>query len=503
MKDYAPGKPFSLDLTAHLPGNGTQTFSITGDGGPVNNADLASTPFKGTAKFNEVSLWSAQKFLNSSALAGTDAVISGTTDLNNAGGSMSASGSLKLEKAVVRGVQVGYPISADFDVSDNLNTDVIQVKKCDLKLGSTPLSVNGTVNSHPSTAIVDVNVSTSNASIQDAARLAAAFGVAFSPNATIAGEITANVHAQGPTSNMAFSGNVNARNLEMTGKQIPQPVKVPAIDLTMTPQQIQSNNFTATSGSTSLAVQMTLTQYASVSPNVDAAIKTINGKLNEVLNIAQAYGVSAAEGMTGSGNITLDVHATGPVKNTDAMKFSGSGALQNASLKTPSLTQPLNIRNANLQFTQNSMNITNLAASLGSTNASGSLGVTNFQAPHLTFALNADKLNVTELEQITGGSSTPQKAPAKKRADASWSLVPIADAAPAAQPGFLQTATGNGTIAVGTITYEQSVLTNVHSNVSLNRGVIQLNPLTSQVYGGQQSGSITVDTRPNPDDLCR
>ena len=498
LKDYAPGKPFSLDLTAHLPGNGTQTFSITGAGGPINNADLASTPFKGTAKFNEVSLWSAQKFLNSSALAGTDAVISGTTDLNNAGGSMSASGSLKLEKAVVRGVQVGYPISADFDVSDNLNTDVIQIKKCDLKLGATPLSVNGTVNTHPSTAIVDVNVSTSNASIQDAARLAAAFGVAFSPNATIAGQITANVHAQGPTSNMAFNGNVNARNLEMTGKQIPQPVKVPAIDLTMTPQQIQSNNFTATSGSTSLAVQMTLTQYASVSPNVDATVKTINGKLNELLNIAQAYGISAAEGMTGSGNITLDVHATGPVKNTDAMKFSGSGALQNASLKMPSLTQPLNIRSANLQFTQNSMNITNLAASLGSANASGSLGVTNFQTPHLTFALNADKLNVTELEQITGGSSTPQKAPAKKRAEASWSLIPTADATPATQPGFLQTATGNGTIAVGTITYEQSVLTNVHSTVTLNRGVIQLNPLTSQVYGGQQSGSITVDTRPNP-----
>src|SRR6185437_10289504 len=49
-----------------------------------------------------------------------------------------------------------------------------------------------------------------------------------------------------------------------------------------------------------------------------------------------------------------------------------------------------------------------------------------------------------------------------------------------------------------TITYEQTVLTNVKSNVSLNHGVIQLNPLTSQVYGGQQSGSITVDTRPNP-----
>ena len=53
--------------------------------------------------------------------------------------------------------------------------------------------------------------------------------------------------------NLAFNGNVNGRNLEVTGKQIPQPVKVPSIDLTMTPQQIQSNNFTATSGATSLA----------------------------------------------------------------------------------------------------------------------------------------------------------------------------------------------------------------------------------------------------------
>ncbi len=172
--------------------------------------------------------------------------------------------------------------------------------------------MNGTVNTHPATSVVDVNLSTSDASIQDAARLAAAFGVAFSPDANIAGQITANVHAQGPTSQMAFNGNLSARNLEMTGKQIPQPVKVPEISLTMTPQQIQSNNFTATSGSTSLAIQMTLTQYASVSPNVDATVKTINGKVNELLNIAQAYGVSAAEGMTGSGNITLDIHATGP-----------------------------------------------------------------------------------------------------------------------------------------------------------------------------------------------
>ncbi len=493
LKHYAPGKPFSIDATAHLPGSGSQTLQLTGDGGPVNNADFASTPFKGSVKLKEVSLSGLQKFLNAAALQGTDAVISGSTDLSNSNGKMAANGSLKLENAVIRGVQVGYPISADFDLTDDLNNDVLQIKQGALKLGSTPLSITGTINSHASTSVMDVNVSASNASIQEVARLASAFGVAFSPNTKIAGQLTANVHAQGPTDHLALNGNINGKNLEVTGNGIPQPVKVPAIELAMTPQQIQSNNFTATSGGTTLAVQMALSQYTTDSPNVDATIKTVNGKVEELLGIAKAYGVSAVEGMSGSGSISLDVRATGPIKNTDAMNFSGTGLLQNASLKMPSLTQPLRVRNANMQFTQNSVNLTNLAASLGSTNASGNLSIANFQAPRLTFALSADKINVAELQQITGGE---QKAPPKKKADASWSLVPIADADPApAQPSLLQSATGTGSIAVGSILYEQTDLTNVHSNVQLNHGVIVLNPLTTQIYGGQGTGSITIDTR--------
>ncbi len=498
LKDYAPGQPFSIDATAHLPGSGSQTFRLTGNGGPVNNADFLSTPFKGTVKLDQVSLSGAQKFLNTAALEGTDAVISGSTNLMNANGKMAADGSLKLDDAVIHGVKAGYSISADFDVTDDLASDVIQIRKGSLKLGSTPLAFNGTVNTHPNPSVVDVNISASNASIEEAARLASAFGVAFSPNTKIAGQLTLNVHAQGPTDHLALNGNVSGRNLEVTGSDIPQPVRVPAIDVTMNPQQIQSNNFTATSGGTTLAARMTLSQYTGNSPNVDATLKTVNGKVNELLGIAKAYGVTAVEGFTGTGNITLDVHAVGPIKNTDAMAFSGSGFLQNASLKMPSLGQPLNVKNANLQFTQNSVNLTNLVASLGSTNASGNLSVANFQAPKLTFALAADKLNVTELQKITGSSSSPQKVPPQKKAEASWSLVPTADAAPApaAQPSFLAIATGTGTVSVGTIIYEQMQLTNVHSNVTLNHGNIQFNPLTAQLDGGQLSGIIGVDTRP-------
>jgi len=495
LEDYAPNSPFSLDVTAHLPGKGTQTLQLSGKGGPINDAQPLNTPFSGKVKFNEVSLAGAQKFLNMQALENSDAVITGSTDFASGGGKASAKGSLKLSDAVIHGVQVGYPIDADFNLADDLNTDVIQISQFALKLGSTPLSINGTVNSRPTPMIVDVNLSANNASIQEAARLASAFGVAFNPNTKIAGQITANVHAQGPTDHLALNGNANGRNLEVTGSDIPHPVKVSAIDLAMTPQEIRSNDFTATSGATTLAGRIALSQYTTPSPNIDATLKTVNGKVEELLSIAKAYGVSAVEGMSGTGAISLDVHATGPINNTNAMNFSGAGALQNASLKMPSLTQPLNVKNANLQFTQNSANLTNLAASLGSTNATGNLSVSNFQAPNLRFALNADKINVAELEKITG-SSSGNKAPAKKTAS-NWSLIEQADAAPApAKPGFLESATGSGTVAVGTVIYDKTELTNLHSNVNLNHGVIQLSPLTAQVYGGQINGAVSIDERP-------
>jgi uncharacterized protein involved in outer membrane biogenesis len=493
LKDFAPNQPFSLDVTAHLPGKGSQTLELSGKGGPFNSAQLANTPFTGTVKFNEVSLAGAQKFLNAQALENSDAVITGSTDFSSSSGKASAKGSLKLTDAVIHGVQVGYPIQAEFNIADDLNADVLQISQLALKLGSTPISVSGTLNTKPTPAVVDVNISASDASIQEMARLASAFGVAFNPDTKIAGQITAKVHAQGATDRLALNGNVSGRNLEITGKGISQAVKVPAIDLTMTPQDIRSNNFTVSSGATTLNGQMALSQYTTPSPNVDATLKTVNAKVEELLGIAKAYGFKGAEGMSGSGNVSLDLHAVGPIKNTNEMNFSGNGTLQNVALKMPSLTQPVNVKNANLNFTQNSVNLYNFAASLGSTNASGNVNITNFETPNLQFTLNIDKINVAELQKITGGN---QAAPAKKTA-ANWSFLPQAEAAPAPapKPGFLESATGGGAVSVGTIIYDRTELTNVHSNVTLNHGVIDLTALTAQVYGGQINGVIAIDER--------
>lgn len=491
--DFAPDKPFMVEAAAHLPGQGTQQIKLTGKGGPINRGSPINTPFKGTLELKEVSLSAVQKFANSQALSGMDAVASGKADLDSNGSKLQSSGSLKLDKPRVRNIDIGYPIAADYSLSDDLNQDLLRIDKGNLKLGSTPVSITGTVNLQPTPALLDVRLNTSDVSIDEVARLASAFGVAFNPNMKISGRINADLRAKGSAKEPVLNGKLSAANLSMSGKDLPQPVQVQNIDLVMTPQEIRSNQFSAKSGSTTLMAQFTLGQYANADARkIDANIKTANARLGELINIAKAYGVSGTEGVSGDGSLSLDVRASGPLKNTSAMTFAGSGALQNAQLKSPNIAEPIKVGNANIRFSQNSVVLENLAASIGQSNLKGNLTMKNFAAPQVQFALGADKIIVAEWQKIfQTGPAQPGKV------SDFWQFVSSANAA-VPSDSFVNRITGSGSLNAGNITYDQVVMSNVKANVNLDRGMIKLNPVTSQIFGGTQTGNIAIDTRTTP-----
>ena len=491
LRNFAPGQPFSVSATVHLPGAGTQVVSLDGTGGPINASNMAATPFDGTLTLQQVALSAAQKFLNAPALAGTDATASGNMKIRNQAGSIASQGTLTLQDPVIRGVTLGYPIIADYSLADDLNSNVLNISKGALRLGSTPLSVTGSMNLKPTPAQVNVRLKASDVSLAEVARLASAMGIAFAPGMNISGRLNADVHAQGTTSSPALNGSISARNLDISGKGVPQAVKVPAIDLAMTPTQITSNDFTASAGNTRLSTQFTLAGYTGASPDINATVRTANAQVGDLINIGKAYGATSLAGVSGSGTLSLNLRASGPLKNASAMRFSGTGQLVNASLRMPSLAQPLNVRNANLSFTQNSVAVDKLSASLGQSSATGNVTVRNFAAPQVQFDLMSPKLDLVQLQQITAAGPAPQK-----KAE-SFSVVLLAYAVPP-QPSILTIMTGTGTLLVDTIIYDQLVLSNVRSNVNLNRGVITLSPLTAQLYGGQESGAIVLDARQTP-----
>jgi AsmA protein len=380
LSGFAPNKAFDTDLAVQFPGSGKQTLAFNGKVGPLKPGDAAATPVTGKISIQDVSLAGINSLVPNTVPAQTDAVLTGTADVNTTNEILSVKGNLNANNAVVRGYKVDYPIKANYDLSDDRKRDVLQVKSMTVQLGPTPVSLSGWMNSSTAPATMDLHVSTTNASLAQISQVAGAFS-------------------------------------------------------------------------------------------------------------------ESAQGLKGTGSITLNVDVKGPA-DAAKLNYSGTGSFSNASLTSPSLTKPLLIHSANIQFAQNGAGISNLVASLGSTSIQGNLSATNFSAPQLKFALSAGTIDVGELEQITNPPA-PAAAQHQNIPQPSAAPKPAASSAPAAKkPSFVETLTGSGTLAANTLKSQDIVLTNVRTNVTLNRGVIQLQPLTADLFGGKGAGSLTLDVRP-------
>jgi AsmA protein len=313
LKDFSPNSPFTLDASVQLPGPGSQDIRLQGKGGPLAKTNPAATPFHGALDLKNVSLAQFQKFLQTPALEKTDGVLSGHTNIGSDAGKLSAAGKINVEKPKIQGIDIGYPITADYDVNDDLVNDLMRISKCQIKLGPTPLDVTGTVNTRPNPSQLDLRLRANNVSIAELAKLAAAAGKAFSPGTSVTGNVNADILARGPSNKPELTGTVVGQNIQASGKDIPQPVQVKAVNINLTPAEVRSDNFAVTSGGTTVNTQFSMKQYTSASPQVDATLKAPNAQLPAILSMAKAWGVTGLEKISGAGSLNLDMHAAGPV----------------------------------------------------------------------------------------------------------------------------------------------------------------------------------------------
>ncbi len=199
---------------------------------------------------------------------------------------------------------------------------------------------------------------------------------------------------------------------------------------------------------------------------LNAQFQTTNASLADLLQLADAFGASA--GITGSGTLSLTARLTG---TTEAPVYDADGSLHDAKLTVPSMRPPFEISNVNLRVSKDRASFENVAAALGSSHVKGSLSVNNFAHPDLVFNADIDKLDVAELQQA---------------------IVPADPAKPEAKSTPLN---GSGTLSARSIVYNQLALTDVRATCRLDNGVLHLDPFTAKLFGGDESGSIVLDTR--------
>jgi len=329
LLNYTPGQPFSFDLAAHIQGERQQEIRVKGMGGPIAEANPAATPFQANLTLNQVGLDGLKKFLDAGALTTSAGFLSGESRLESNSGNVTAVGKLTLDRARFNNVDLGFPITADFNLADNPDNGIVKINSATLHFGQTPVSLAGSVNTMDASPTLDLKITSGDVSIAEIARLASAFGVALAPGTNATGRLAVDLQARGTASNPTLTGSVKARELQLSGQSVPQPVEVKALDVALSPSEIRSNEFNATSGKTTVAARFAVRQYSSKSPTIDAGLRAPNATLPEIQAIAKSYGITGLDQINGAGALSLDLHAAGPLQSlsSDAITRALNGTM--------------------------------------------------------------------------------------------------------------------------------------------------------------------------------
>jgi AsmA protein len=419
LTDFAPGQPFHLNLDAHLPGQGKQLLSLDAKVGPLQTGNAAAAPIDGHLSLEEASLASLGHFFSGAIPNNTDAVMSGKADLKSEGTSISCKGDLTLKQVVIRGSKMGNPIQANYDLAMTRPQNVVQIKSGELKLGTIPVSLSGTIDAGATPSNLNVRLNTQGASLADLSHLAGAFGVSLSPGTQVKGSLNADVTAKGPMSDPQFLGSLLLKNLDIAGGS----ANVHAPDLNMqlhggatitassiTAQDIVLNNVRAEAKLRNGVIQLaplTADLFGgkesgtwTLDTRPATPLCSVNGKLtgvdtNKLLSATSSlkntlYGSLAADGnlsfaLTSSANLARTLNGTlgfnvtnGELKNVNILKalsmvgkFTGSAAAQSQS------GTPLKRLSGNLAIRNGVANTNDLIATLneGSLSAKGAVNL--------------------------------------------------------------------------------------------------------------------------------
>jgi len=456
LTGYGPGSRFHLDADARMPGPGKSSIEWTGSGkGPKD--------LEGKLKLVNVTVDELQKFTHEQNPADVDATLSGEVDVRYAPESASAKGKFEVTAVRVKKSKLTFPLAAVFDAKQDGTK--IQISKFDLTIGASRFAVTGGIDDK----IANLRIDTANSPIDELLKLAAAFGSGADAGMQANGKLSAKVNATGPAEKLAFQGNIEAAGLEVRSTNWKQPVRIADLRLALTPSEIRSTPFRIEAGGTKLAGNFKVTNYATEA-SIEADIRANNASVAELLQVAQAFGAAAPD-VSGTGVVDLDVRVQGSAKKP---RYNGKGRIDNAQLNLPGVNKPVTVSRLEARFEEDGLSIDRVDANLAGSKIQGTAAIRNFTEPIVKFALQVDRWNTVEMQQLF----SIRASPADKK------------------PSAFAKASGSGTIDIGSLAINDLVLNQLHSTCVLDHGVLTLEPLTAELFGGGITGRIVADLRP-------
>ena len=215
LSDFGPKKQFGIDLGVHFPGGGKGLLTFKGKAGPLQGGNAAALPIDGHFSLQEVKLSGVNGVSPGTIPANTDGVASGDGTISSSNELLSGKGNLKIENAVITGAKMAYPIEATYDLSEDRKADKVQIRSAVVKAGPTAVTIGGSIDAHTTPSLLNVRLTTNNASIPELLRLAALFGGGNASSSNdLKGDLTADLTVTGTMKQIGGSGTLSSNTLQ-------------------------------------------------------------------------------------------------------------------------------------------------------------------------------------------------------------------------------------------------------------------------------------------------
>jgi uncharacterized protein involved in outer membrane biogenesis len=477
LEDFSSRQAFDFVIGLTIPGEKAGRVEMEGEAGPVDSQDGARTPIDARVRMQDADLAGLESLLGATSRHAGRLTMDVSLKGKLAEG-LKAEGEVKADHLrLAEGVEPARePLEAAFALtarsekkSAERSEISLAIDRGEMRLGKTKAGVTGRVSRIPDDPFIDLQVKGDGVALDSLLESAYAFGFGPPPGTKASGAATADLRASGDARSISLDGRVEIRDLKFQSSSMPQAMTVSKLELDCSPQEIAAAPFRATLSRTTVEFNNLKVSDYTKQPRARLDVATSDAQLDDLIKIAESFG--ARPEVSGGGQASLKASIDAGLGEADrSMKINGSGKLTGARLQMAQASKPIEIANADLGFTGDSLRVDNLAGRLGASRIDGWLQIGNFAQPFAAFDLKADQLSLAELRQTLASGQKPQ--------------------AKGATAGSMR---AEGQLAVGNLILESLTATDMRSKVVLANQTLSLDPLSLKLYGGAYQGAARID----------
>jgi AsmA protein len=215
VSDFSLTTPFSYSLSASFPGNGT--VSVSGKGGPFNQADASKTPFTAKVEVKHADLVAGGFVLPSAGVAGIADI---NADVTSNGQSAHVQGTIDASqlKLAANGSPAPRPVHINFTGDQDLASLSGQLQNTTLAFGKALFNIAGTYKTQGAKTNLNVTAATQGAPINDLEAFLPSLGIQMPSGSKLqGGTLTTNLAITGTSDAPVITGPVRLDNTQLAG----------------------------------------------------------------------------------------------------------------------------------------------------------------------------------------------------------------------------------------------------------------------------------------------